>query len=143
MKFTNVFLIIILASISCSAQENTLNKILDNTKGVLDIINSTKNMKAESAGPSSDPNRIGSQNAIGRFVILNSTARRVTVTVTIMSETTVFSKKFVLSTGDKEVFKNLPIGTYEYKAIFEDGVIAKNGEFEISTENYSVEKEIK
>jgi adenylosuccinate synthase len=147
MKIVKITILLIgLVSIKVNAQEKTIDKILDNTKGVLDILNNRKQTKQETLKKNEEvikENPIVKSNLIGKFLVTNSSLKRVSISIKLISNTKEFTKQFVLSAGDKEVFKNLENGTYEYVAKFEDGIIAKSGEFEITDEIKSIEKDIK
>ena len=116
---------------------------------MLDIINNTKSKRQENKLEIEKKDSLESaksestSKSLGKFIVTNNSSKRISVTLKLKSENKKFSKQFVLSNGDKETFKNLAFGTYEYSAKFEDGTIAKSGEFELNGENKIIEKEIK
>ena len=133
-------------SLNCYSQEKTIDKILDNTKSIFDLMNSKRPIKAaedKKSEATSTKQAAKDSTTIGKFIAINNTGKRVIITLNLISSEKDFSKQFVLSVGDKEIFKNLGFGTYEYTAKFEDGTIAKSGEIDINIDNKIIEKEIK
>lgn len=144
MKKYLIFSILLFFYTKSYTQEKTIDKILDNTKGVLDLLNNKKKSDTQKQIISRESSVDSTKsNGLGKFLITNSTQKRVAVSLTLISTTKEYNKQFVLSNGDKETFKNLLPGVYEYVVKFEDGSIAKSGEFEITVENKFVVKEIK
>lgn len=142
--------------INAVAQEPTINKILDNTKGVLDLVNSIRSNSRKDASnkinedkkegdvqTNSQHSNLNNYSNIGKFQVKNLTQKRIIVTIKSLNEANDFQKEFVISIGDFEIFKNLSFGIYSYVAKFDDGNIARSGEFELNSENRSIEKDIK
>ena len=142
MKYFTLLLAFMIYVNGVNAQEKTIDRILDNTKGVLDIINkkTEKDKQSITTEKALDTTK---ELHLGKLEVKNSTQKRITVNIKLISEIKEYSKQYVLSGGDVEIFRNLILGNYEYMAKFEDGTVAKSGEFQITAESKSIEKEIK
>ncbi len=150
MKHTFVLALLCLFFHQSSAQtqqKSKLELILETSKSALDLLNSSKKTKQENVPVQENNNNAQKTNvsqsssAQGSFTVKNMTDKRLTVKIRLINSS--YTKEFVLSKADKEIFKNLALGNYSYEAKTEDGTVVKSGEFELTEAEQFFEKEIK
>jgi hypothetical protein len=138
-----IVLAFLISAFNSNAQNNssTMDKALEATNSLLKLFDKKPQNQPKANETKSSIDSI-KHDIIGIFIISNQTLKRVTLLIQGLDKLENIRKTYTLAIDDKEILK-LQYGSYTYTVKFEDGTIAKNGEFELTNLQPTFEKTIK